>query len=189
MECHSAASLTTRDVGTVTTELDALHARRKLLGKEDGLDRWRREALEAEQARAREQKQVRRLTDAEAAWQSEYLQQLVADASAANNARIASLEKPFVDALGEAFAKAAPEDPLPRRRALALRAMPVAAGIVGDGAGDGAGFSAVRASRSIGASRIGCFSQARRFVAASRKASRLQPARSQGCARPSFVTF
>jgi hypothetical protein len=101
----AAASVTTRDLDVVQTDLDQLRARRNNTGREDANDRWAREALEAEERRAREREKSRNLTDFEAVQQKEYLRRLVADARAEIYAHIESREGIHVDVLGETFGK------------------------------------------------------------------------------------
>jgi hypothetical protein len=99
------STVTTRDLSTVTRELNEARAWRNNTGKEDPVSRWKREALESEERRAREREKSRNLTDYESVKQIEFLQQLVADARAAIFEHIASLQQSHIDALGDAFGK------------------------------------------------------------------------------------
>jgi hypothetical protein len=103
---RTATAVTARSLGTFHRELRQLRDRRELNGgHEDEVDRWRREMLVLEEARAKEADKSRNLTDHEARLQIDYLQRFVNEAESRILERLTSFEQNFTESMGEVFAR------------------------------------------------------------------------------------
>jgi hypothetical protein len=89
----------------VSRDLHELIARRDLTGRENDLDKWKREMLELEQARAREVEEDRHLTDSEASHQRDTLQRIISESETRVEGRFAEFQKMFSEVLGEVFGR------------------------------------------------------------------------------------